>query len=73
MTFKLNGELLHGGQGKDNTIVTVNCTNNPVGELNVQPCTTDGLEGLNLPRIEDTGEDIHGDNQMQMRNENKHR
>ncbi len=39
--------------------------------MNVQPCTTDGLEGLNLPWIEDTGEAICGDNRRQMRKENK--
>jgi hypothetical protein len=69
--FKLNGELLHGGQGKDNTIVTVNCNHNPAGKLNVQPCTTDGLEGLNPPRIEGTGVAIRGDDWMQMCKENK--
>jgi hypothetical protein len=71
-TFKLNGELLHGGQGKDNTIVNINCNHNPTGELDVQPCNTDGLEGLHPPQIEETGGAIHGDNRTQMQKENKH-
>jgi hypothetical protein len=69
--FKLNGELLHGGQGKDNAIVNVNCNHNPTGELDVQPCNTDGLEGLHPPQIEETGGAIRGDNRTQMQKENK--
>jgi hypothetical protein len=72
LTFKLNGELLHGGQDKDNTIVNVNCTYNPTRELDVQSCNTDGLEGLHLPRNEETGGAIHGDNRTQIQKENKH-
>jgi hypothetical protein len=29
--FKINGELLHGGQGKNNKIVNINCNHNQPG------------------------------------------
>jgi hypothetical protein len=71
--FKLSNELLHGGKGKDEILVNVNCNHNPTGELEVQPCTTVGWEGLNPPRLEETGGAIHGDNKTQMQKENKRR
>ena len=71
LVFKLNGELLHRGQGKNNTIVIVNYNHNSTGELDVQLCNTDSLEGVHLPRIEKTGGAIHGDNWTQMCKENR--
>jgi hypothetical protein len=69
--FKLNGELLHGGQGKDNKLINIDCNHNQPGGLNVQLCTTNGLEGLDPPWLEETGEVVLGDNKMQKRKENK--
>ncbi len=69
--FKLNGELLHGGQGKDNKLINIDCNHNQPGGLNVQLCMTDGLEGLNPPWLEETGEVVLGDNKTQMQKENK--
>ena len=47
-TFKLNGELLHGGQGKDNTLVHFACNNNIMGQPTGEP-HTGGWEGLPPP------------------------
>jgi hypothetical protein len=61
-TFKLNGEFLHGGQGKDSKLINIDCNHNILGGLEVQLCTSDGLEGLNPPRLEETGGVVLGDN-----------
>ena len=53
-TFKLHGELLHGGQGKDNTLVNFACNHDiavgPAGEPH-----SSSWEGLQLPRLETAG------------------
>ncbi len=41
-TFKLNGELLHGGQGKDNKLINIDCNHDIPGGLEVQLCTSNG-------------------------------
>jgi hypothetical protein len=72
MAFKLSGELLHGGKGKDKLLVDVTCQINPTGTLEAQPCTSGGWEGLNPPTLDETGGAVHGDKKMQMQKENKH-
>jgi hypothetical protein len=73
--FKFSNELLYEGKSKNKLVVNVNCTNNPPRDLDldVQPCTTGGWEGLKPPRLEETGVAVHGDNKTKMRKENKHR
>ena len=44
-TFKLNGELLHGGKGKDNTLVNIACNHDTMGDPAREPHTS-GWEGL---------------------------
>jgi hypothetical protein len=70
-TFKLNGELLHGGKGKDNTLVNIDCNHNTMGEPVWQPQTS-GWEGLQLPRLETMRGAVYEDNKTQMQKENKH-
>ncbi len=72
-TFKLNGELLHGGQGKNNKLVNIDCNYNQPGGLDVPLCTSKGLEGVNPPQLEETGGVVLWDNKTQMQKENKRR
>ncbi len=65
-TFELNGELLHGGQGKNNELIIDNCEHIPVRDLERNQFTDDNLEGLNPPRLEETGEAIRGDDRKIM-------
>ncbi len=69
--FKFNGELLHGGQGKNNKLVNINCNHDQPGGLDVPLCTSKGLEGLNPPQLEETGGVILRDNKTKMGKENK--
>jgi hypothetical protein len=71
--FTLSSKLLYGGKGKNNILVNVNYTTNPPRNLNVQPCTMGGWEGLEPPRIEERGQAVHGDDKTKMRKENKRR
>ena len=64
-TFKLNGELLHGGQGKDNTLVNIACNHDIAGQPTQEPHTS-GWEGLQ------PGGGVYGDYKKQMQKENKH-
>ena len=70
--FKINGELLHGGQGKDNTLVHFACDHNIAGQPVGEP-HTGGVEGLQPPRLETTGGAVYGANKKQMQKENKQR
>jgi hypothetical protein len=71
--FEINGELLHGGQGKDNTLVHFACDHHGLAGHPVEEPHTGGLEGLHPPRLETTGRAVHGADKKQMRKENKHR
>ena len=53
-TFKLNGEVLHGGQSKDNTLVNIACNHDARGKPAWEPHTS-GWEGLQPPQLETTG------------------
>jgi hypothetical protein len=52
--FKLNGELLHGGKGKDHTLVHVSCDHHDIPGHHMEEPHTGGLEGLQPPRLETT-------------------
>ena len=70
--FKINGELLHGGQGKDNTLIHFACDHNIVGHPAEEP-HTGGLGGLQPPRLETTGGAVHGADKKQMQKKNTQR
>ena len=72
-TFKLNGELLHGGQGKNHTHIHVSCDPHDIPEHHMEEPHTDGMEGLQPPRLETTKGAVHGANKKQMQKENKKR
>jgi hypothetical protein len=72
-TFKLNGELLHGGQGKDYTQVHVSCDRHDIPEHHMEEPHVDNMEGLQPPRLETTKGAVHGANKKQIRKENKKR
>ena len=58
--FKLNGELLHGGKGKDHTLIHVCCDHHDIPGHHMDKPHTGGLEGLQLPQLETTGGAVHG-------------
>ena len=70
--FKINEELLHGGHGKNNTLVHFACDHNIAGQPAGEP-HTGGLGGLQPPRLETTGGSVYGANKKQMQKENKQR
>ncbi len=65
--FKINEKLLHGGQGKDNTLVHVACDHHNIAGHPAEEPHTGGLEGLHLPRLETTGGAVHRADKKQMR------
>ena len=71
--FKLNGELLHGGKGKDHTLVHVSCDHHDIPGHHMEEPHTGGLEGLQPPRLETTRGAVYGADKKQMRKENKQR
>jgi hypothetical protein len=68
--FKLNGELLHGGKGKDHTHVH---DRHDIPEHHMEEPHTGGMEGLQPPRLETTKGAVYGANKKQMQKENKQR
>jgi hypothetical protein len=60
LMFKFKGELLHGGQGKDNALVNIDCIHDPMGNHAWQPCMTTGWEGLQPPWLKQWGEPFTG-------------
>jgi hypothetical protein len=69
--FKLNGELLHGGKGKDHTLVHVSCDHHDIPGYHTEEPHTGGLEGLQPPRLETMRGAVHGADTKQMRMANK--
>ena len=68
--FTINGELLHGGQRKNNTLVHFACDHNKAGKPVGEP-HTGGLGGLQPPWLETTGGAVYGANKKQMQKESK--
>jgi hypothetical protein len=60
--FKLRGELLYGGQGKDNSLVTPDCIDNTLFGCKVRRDQGGAInmEDLCPPRLELTGDSIWG-------------
>ena len=71
--FKLNGELLHGGQGKDYTLVHFACDHKDIVGHPAEEPHTGGLGGLQPPLLKTTGGAVHGADTQQMQKENKQR
>ncbi len=70
--FKLSGELLYGGQGKDNSLVTSDCIDNTLFgcEVRHDQREASNMEGLCPPRLELTGDSVQGDMKKVLRKEN---
>jgi hypothetical protein len=71
--FKLSGELLYGGQGKDNSLVTPDCIDNTSFRCEVWSDRggASNMEGLYPPRLELTGDSVRGDMRRVLRKENR--
>jgi hypothetical protein len=73
--FKLSGELLNGGQGKDNSMVTSDCIDNIsfVLEVKGEQGGVGEMEGSCLPQLENTEESVRGDMNRVLHRENRQR
>ena len=71
--FKINGELLHGGHGKDNKLVHFACDHQDIAGHPAEEPHTGGLEGLHPPWLETMWGTVHGADKKQMQKENKQR
>ena len=71
--FKLSGEFLYGGQGKDNSLVTPDCIDNTAFgcEVRSDQGGASNMEGLCPPRLELTGDSVWGDMKRVLRKENR--
>jgi hypothetical protein len=69
--FKLKGELLYEGQGKDNTIVNNNSYSHTTKSTEEGQINTQGMEGLQPPCLEESGDIIHGETKALMQKEKK--
>jgi hypothetical protein len=69
--FKLKGEFLYGGQGKDNGIVNNNSYTNNTNTIDEVHIDTQCMEGLHPPQLEQSGDNVHGANKALMQKENK--
>ncbi len=71
--FKLSGELLYGQQGKNNSLVTLDCIDNTLWGCEVRSDRggASNLEGLCPPRLELTGDSVRGDMKRVLRKENR--
>jgi hypothetical protein len=71
--FKLSGESLYGGQGKDNSLVTPNCIDNTAFgcEVRSDQGGASNMEGLCPPRLELTGDRVRGDMKRVLHKENR--
>ena len=64
--FAAKGELLYGGQGKTNKLINNDCTSIIPCAPGIVQDTTDPMEGLKQPRLEDNGEVVLGENKAKL-------
>jgi hypothetical protein len=71
--FKLKGELLYEGQGKDNTKVNNDSYSHTTKSTDEGHINTQCMEGLQPPQLEESGDIVRGETKTLMQKENKHR
>ena len=69
--FRLKGELLYEGQGKDNTIVNNDSYLHIITSMEEGHINTQCMEGLQPPRLEESGDIVRGETKALMQKENK--
>ncbi len=69
--FRLKGELLYEGQGKDNMIVNNESYSHTAKSTEEGHSNTKKMEGLQPPRLEESGDIVRGETKALMQKENK--
>jgi hypothetical protein len=69
--FKLKGELLYEGQGKDNMIVNNESYSHTKKSTEEGQINTQCMEGLQPPQLEESGDIVRGETKALMQKENR--
>jgi hypothetical protein len=69
--FKLKGELLYKGHGKDNMIVNSNCYSHTTKSIEEGHINKQCMEGLQPPQLEESGDIVHRETRTLMQKEIK--
>ncbi len=71
LDFKLKGELLYEGKGKNNMIVNNKFSSHTTKSTEEGLIYTQKMEGLQPPRLEESGNIVRGETKALMQKENK--